>query len=51
MREEYKFGYEEPTNMNFEELEPTSGRKLWKLRHKKRIKKKLRKTKDGFITA
>jgi hypothetical protein len=35
--------------VNPEALEPTSGRKLWKLRHHKRIKKKLKPFKNGFI--
>jgi len=35
--------------MNFEALEPTSGRKRWKMRHHKPIKKKLRPMKNGYI--
>jgi len=43
------FAYEHPTLMNYEALEPTSGRKSWMLRHGKRIKKKLKADKRGFI--
>ena len=42
------FAYEEPTMMNFEQLEPTSGRKRWKMKHHKRIKKKERPMKNGY---
>ena len=41
--------YEEPANIDPERLEYTSGRKLWKLNHKKRVQKKLRKGKDGYM--
>lgn len=41
--------YEEPMNIDPERLEFTSGRKLWKLKHKKRVQKKIHKAKDGYI--
>ena len=34
--------------MDFKALEPTAGRKLWKLKHNKRIKKPMKAEKDGF---
>jgi len=34
--------------MDFNALEPTSGRKIWKLRHGKRIKKPMKTEKSGF---
>ena len=37
-----EFLYEDPTRMDHNALEPTSGRKLWKLKHGKRIKKPLK---------
>jgi len=40
---------EDPTLLDFKALEPTSGRKLWKLRHNKRIHKPLKADKKGFI--
>ena len=40
--------YEDPSNIDPERLQYTSGRKLWKLKHKKRIQKKIRKGKDGY---
>jgi hypothetical protein len=43
------FVHEEPTTLNFESLEPTSGRKRWKMRHHKPIKKKLKAMKNGYI--
>ena len=43
------FAYEHPTLMNHEALEPTSGRKAWMIKHGKRIKKKLKADKRGFI--
>jgi hypothetical protein len=43
------FAYEHPTLMNYEALEPTSGRKAWMIKHGKRIKKKLKADKRGFI--
>lgn len=43
------FAHEEPTTVNFEALEPTSGRKRWKMRHHKPIKKKLKAMKNGYI--
>lgn len=44
-----KFAYEDPTLMDAKALEPTSGRKLWKLRHGKSIRKHLKKDKQGYI--
>lgn len=41
--------YEEPDNIDPEQLEFTAGRKLWKLQHKKRVKKGLKKAKDGYM--
>ena len=41
--------YEDPKLIDHERLEFTSGRKLWKLTHKKRIKKGIRKAKDGYM--
>jgi hypothetical protein len=35
--------------MDHEALEPTSGRKAWMIRHGKRIKKKLKADKRGYI--
>jgi hypothetical protein len=35
--------------MNHENLEPTSGRKAWMIRHGKRVKKKLKADKTGYI--
>lgn len=43
------FDHENPIKMDHNALEPTSGRKLWKLRHGKRIKKPMKKDKSGFI--
>ena len=43
------FAYEDPTLTDHNALEPTSGRKLWKLRHNKRIRKPLKADKTGFI--
>lgn len=45
----YKYSYEDPKYLNHEQLEVTSGRKLWKLKHKKRLRKGVKKTKDGYI--
>ena len=42
------YAFEDPTNMDYEALEPTSGRKLWKLKHGKRIKKPMKAEKSGF---
>jgi len=36
------FTKEDPSITNHEALTPTSGRKLWKLKHNKRIKKPLK---------
>jgi hypothetical protein len=43
------FVREDPTLLDAKALEPTSGRKLWKLRHNKRIHKPLKADKSGFI--
>lgn len=43
-----EFAYEDPTLINPEALEPTSGRKNWKIKHHKSIKKKPKKFKNGF---
>jgi hypothetical protein len=43
------FSKEDPTITSHEALQPTSGRKLWKLKHNKRIKKPLKADKSGFI--
>jgi hypothetical protein len=48
-KEEVPFAHEDPVNLNFESLEPTSGRKRWKMRHHKPLKKKLKATKQGYI--
>ena len=45
------FDYENPTVTDSSALQPTSGRKLWKLRHGKRINKPIKKDKTGFIGA
>ena len=45
---EKTFAYEDPTMVNFEALEPTSGRKQWKIKHHKSIKKKAKAFKNGF---
>ena len=44
-----KYAYEHPSILNHEQLEPTSGRKAWMIKHGKRIKKKLKADKRGFI--
>jgi hypothetical protein len=41
------FEKEDPTVMDHNKLEPTSGRKIWKLRHNKSIKKP-KADKSGF---
>lgn len=41
--------YEDPKLLDADKLEFTSGRKLWKLKHKKRVKKGIRKAKDGYM--
>ncbi len=43
------FEREDPTMLDHHALEPTSGRKLWKLKHNKRIRKPLKADKQGFI--
>lgn len=43
------FDREDPTLLDHNKLEPTAGRKIWKLRHNKRIKKVLKADKSGFI--
>ena len=43
------FAYEHPDILNYEALEPTSGRKKWMIKHGKRIKKKLKADKRGYI--
>ena len=43
------FEREDPTLLDHKALEPTSGRKLWKLKHNKRIHKPLKADKTGFI--
>jgi len=43
------WAYENPRITDAGALEPTSGRKLWKLRHNKRIRKPVKKDKTGFI--
>ena len=44
------FAYEHPSLMNHEQLEPTSGRKAWMIRHGKRVKKHLKADKKtGYI--
>lgn len=40
-QEEDHFEYEDPENMNVEKLAFLSGKKLWQLKHKKRIRKGL----------
>jgi hypothetical protein len=42
------FAYEEPTSVSFEQLEPTSGRKKWKMKHHKKIHKKMKPMKNGY---
>lgn len=41
--------YEDPDKIDPERLEFTAGRKLWKLKHKKRVRKFVKKAKDGYI--
>lgn len=48
-KKDYKYAYEDPKILNAEKLAFTSGRKIWKLKHKKRVKKGLRKDKKGYI--
>lgn len=43
------FAFEHPSLTDYEALEPTSGKKAWMLKHGKRIKKKLKADKRGFI--
>ena len=45
---ETAFAYEDPSMVAFEALEPTSGRKRWKMKHHKRIKKKEKPGKNGY---
>jgi len=47
--EEHPFAYEHPSLLSYEALEPTSGRKRWMIKHGKRIKKKLKADKRGYI--
>ena len=46
---ETTFAYEDPKLLSYESLEPTSGRKNWKIKHHKRVKRKLKTHKNGFI--
>ena len=46
---EKEYAYEHPEIMNYEALQPTSGRKKWMIKHGKRIKKKLKADKRGYI--
>ena len=48
-KESNNFEYENPTMVDANALQPTSGRKLWKLRHGKKIRKPLKADKTGFI--
>ena len=48
-RDTTSFQYENPTITDSSALEPTSGRKLWKLRHNKQIRKPLKKDKNGYV--
>ena len=43
------FEFEDPSTVDPNALQPTSGRKLWKLRHGKKIRKPLKADKSGFI--
>ena len=43
------FHYENPDMTDIEQLKPTSVRKKWMLRHGKRIKKKVKADKTGYI--
>ena len=43
------FAREDPSMLDYQSLEPTSGRKIWKIRHNKRIRKPLKADKSGFI--
>lgn len=45
---EQTFAYEDPTLVNFEALEPTSGRKQWKIKHHKPLKRKEKAFKNGY---
>jgi len=45
------FPTEDPTLKDYNALEPTSGRKIWKLKHGKQIRKAVKKDKTGFIGA
>ncbi len=40
---------EDPLLISKEALEPISGRKEWKLRHKKKVKNIFKKYKNGFV--
>ena len=46
---EKEYAYEHPEIMNYEALQPTSGRKKWMIKHGKRIKKKLKADSRGYI--
>ena len=46
---ETTFAYEDPKLLSYEALEPTSGRKNWKIKHHKRVKRKLKTHNNGFI--
>lgn len=45
---EQVFAHEEPTMVNFEQLEPTSGRKKWKMKHHKSLTRKVKPKKNGY---
>jgi hypothetical protein len=42
------FSNENPNIVDADQLEPTSGRKNWKIRHHKPLKRKLKTYKNGF---
>lgn len=50
-QKEKTFDDEDPSIKDVNALAPTSGRKIWKLRHGKSLRKKIKKDKTGFIGA
>lgn len=42
------FAFEDPKYMSIEQLQPLSRRKLWKIKHKKRIHKSTKRLRNGY---
>jgi len=49
-QEEQDSGNEDPTLISKEALAPISGRKDWKIRHKKKVKNIFKRYKNGYTT-